>query len=251
MAPSRAADGDVVFSGESGWQLATYERANDESEGGSATIRWTVNGNAEPDFHFNILGKQDPSTTKTKVDSFYGPIIGQAWFWGNILDQESSGRQYYSSSGLPLATGTPDGIGISQIEGTVNAPTDLDYWNYEANIEDGIAILNGTQNAAYSHYNGLVTTHGYPPFTSSNDGDSLADCQFSSTASGSVHSWKDAEWITSYNGNGGVVIGGVNVYPKGYYIEWNGTSYYVNKDAPTVYSAHGSYVGDVCNKAAY
>src|SRR6185437_16658674 len=103
--------------------------------------------------------------------------------------------------------------------GTVHTANDFDYWNFESNIEDGLSILNSSQSAGYSHYTNLVTVAGGPPsLTSSNDGDSLSYCQFAATASGSVHSWEDAEWITTYNGTGGVKCGdGTLQYPRGYY----------------------------------
>ncbi len=87
-----------------------------------------------------------------------------------------------------------------------------------------------------------------------NDGDPLDYCTFASTASGNVHSWEDAEWITAYNGTGGVECpDGTYQYPPGYYIQWDSTreEYYVNKVTNPTCGTHGSYVGDVCNQAAY
>ena len=43
------------------------------------------------------------------------------------------------------------GIGISQIDGTQNPVSDLDYWNYEGNMEGGLNVLSNKATESQNH----------------------------------------------------------------------------------------------------
>lgn len=209
-------------------------------------------------------GERLRSRAGGSADQFYEGE-GAPWFWGNILAQESSGDQYcagqaYCKTPFPLVHGTSnphtDGIGISQIDGTANAVEDGDYWNLQANIGDAINIVNADLNggpdppSVFWHRQVSQAGSGNPPPSSGppNGGTALTYCQFGPTPGGSVHSWEDAEWITSYNGTGGVA----NTYLPGYYIYWNQThGAWKFNIYPDPQQGNGSYVGDVCNKSPY
>jgi hypothetical protein len=221
----------------SGWELATYKNTNDESEGGNAAIYWTVNGVAQPVFDFSILGEEDPSSTESTVDGFYGSQ-GAPWFWGNILDYESTGgRQYTSDGSPPLVVSDPDGIGISQIDGTQNSVNDFDYWNYEANIYDGLSVLKskGTESGSdwRNQYNASAGNGLSDQYCSGTD-----SFQYNLNPLGD-HSFGDADWIQDYNSHS----------DERYYLWWTGTQWdfkFNHPDQPGY-----NYVPNVCDSASY
>ncbi len=64
--------------------------------------------------------------------------------------------------------------------------------------------------------------------------------------------YRDAEWITDYNGTGGVP----GKFPAGYYIVWNKPGEPANTWSFNILQSpppgeYGSYVGDVCNAPYY
>lgn len=237
----------VYFEGESGWALATYEHSGDESEGGEATVLWSVNGTGEPDYNFPIQGDEDPSSSKTMVDNFYnnnqfynngGTLVSVPWFWGNILDWESTGgRQYASVPGNPLVAANPDGIGISQIDGTQNVVYDIDYWNFEANIEDGFMVLSG--KATESENNWLAQYKTDSNYTAVSGDQSYTNCSFQTSMQPlGDHSYGDADWIQDYNTHS----------DKHWYLWWTGAKWEFKWQTS---EAGHNYVPDVCNAASY
>lgn len=111
---------------------ASYGFVNVLSEGGHATVTARLGNGTTLTFNFNILGHNVPENPQPNlVDQYYTSSgVNAPWFWGSLLARESSGRQY-DSSGNPLTTPTPDGIGIAQLDGQEN-PSDAQdcvYWN--------------------------------------------------------------------------------------------------------------------------
>lgn len=179
------------------------------SEGGSADLFYQINNGPAQSFTFNILGE---NAAKTSVDQYYA-TQNPPWFWGNMLAVESGGSQF-NGSGNPFVVGNPDGIGISQIDGVENPPEDCDYWNYQCNITNGLAILKGNQPNAYTFWNKQVAQSAETPVPT-NLNTACNGSYFSYPQTGSWN-FEDAEWIQAYNGT----------TPLGaYFISWGGTNY--------------------------
>jgi hypothetical protein len=231
----------------SGWGLAS-----DESEGGYATLEWTVNGANETPYSFDIEGDQDPtvSENKTTVDDFYkNTLSGTPWFWGNILDWESTGgRQYAAAPGYPLVVGDPDGIGISQVDGYENPSyvNDYVYWNFEGNIEQGLAILNAKEPESYSDWkNQYNASAGNAP-----SDQSYSHCsafQYVLTAGLDDHSFGDADWIQDYNTHSGEPVSSGALY----YLWWDASHGKWDFRWQNSSMAGYNYVPHVCNSASY
>jgi len=221
--------------------LSNYNTPSDESEGGYATIHWTVNGTVQSDFNFNIEGD---NADENVVDSFYNTALSVPWFWGSLLAQESSGRQYNASGGFqgfPLAVQNPDGIGISQIDGTQNTVSDFDYWNYEANVEDGLKILQNKATESQNNWINNYTASGNTDPSSSDTRNPYSYCDFvANTQPLGNGSFGDADWIQDYNSHSS----------QHWYIWWNSTTGAWNFKYNTS-EAGNLYVPDVCGKAPY
>lgn len=140
----------VTLSGSS-WGIG----AQDESEGGYATVYWSVNGTDESPFYFDIGGTNYSSGSQmldgaaTSVDGYYG-AEGAPWFFGNILEEESVGDQYctsttfYCTKGFSNVNNDPDGIGMAQVDGMTSSSyvNDYVYWNFEGNIVESLSLLS-------------------------------------------------------------------------------------------------------------
>jgi hypothetical protein len=211
-------------------------------EGGTATIAWEFDGSAEQAFTFYINGT-NPSNSI--VDSY---LAGGAapWFAQNLVAYESrawswapSGRykQFDSSGagggcvvpgwGCPI-WGTPDGIGLMQLEPPARASSDQDFWAWSWNIADGIHWLyNEKQGPAYNSWNNefqqmqadMAPGVRYPP-----DSD-YTYCYFSYPQNNN-DTYADGDWIHYYNGD--------------YFIFWNHTNLSWDIDS-------NGYVSKVCN----
>lgn len=210
------------------------------SEGGTATVTYTIDGLQHPSFIFYIVGENvAPSNTTLLVDDFYNSQ-GAPWFWGNILEEESSGRQFFASSEEPLVVGNPDGIGISQIDGKTHGAADSYYWNYKGNIVAALNILDSAKSGAYTFWSNQVSQSNETPVPTNT---TCKGSYFSYPQTGSWN-YEDAEWIQAYNG----------AWPNGYFIAWNEKNYPNEWHINYPYLYNGTtydYVHSVCNAASY
>lgn len=207
------------------------------SEGGQGQMQVSVNGDPPfPVADFDI-GGQNPSTS-----SITAVIVsdGAPWWYGHTLTWESGNRQFYPLDPssyyyrYPIF-GTPDGFGLSQLDGSTNAnPTlvnDTSIWTWTINLQYGVQVANQHKSAAQSHFQNqmaqmLSDTGGsaiYP-----NPVQSLAPpgCNITWNGTGNNAYW-NADWINLYNG--------------GYWATWTGTAWsYGNAVNP-------NYAQQVCN----
>ena len=200
-------------------------------EGGNATISWQFDGTSEPSFSFKINGT-NPSNSA--VDSYLASG-GGPWFAQSLVAEESSAwylgpsGQYkqFDSSGNPLF-GTPDGIGLMQVEPPNRHNGDLDFWAWSEDVADGLSLLsailasNGPTTGPYTNwtneYNDMITNTGGHPVPASWPSDCVTPangaacagfgplrtfyCSFSSAnANGSQNGFGDANWLHAYNGS--------------------------------------------------
>jgi hypothetical protein len=192
-------------------------------EGGNATITWGFDGVNEPSFSFFINGSNASSGA---VDAY---ISSGPWFIRNLVAAESSYKQY-DVYGYPL-WGTPDGIGLMQLEPPYRASLDQDYWGWSTNVADGLNLLNGKQSAAYSHW---TTQINFAQMDGGPNPPALYGtyCAFQQPQNGGDY-YGDADWIHYYNSN--------------YYTQWVRPSPpnpgYWNMDGYN----HSGYVQRVCN----
>ncbi len=160
------------------------------------------------------------------------------------------------------------------------------YWNYKDNIGEALDVLNGEQESntcgspdyepsaceqygydfwdrqvyqmcqykggQYSAGSGLGMASCSTVQPISNPPSDLPDCSSFDGAQLTANqpsAYRDAEWITDYNGTGGVS----GLYPPGYYIIWDQSSdawtFNILQSPPPGH--YGSYVGDVCNSSSY
>jgi hypothetical protein len=133
-----------------------------------------------------------------------------AWFKQNLVAYESGAytdapyNQYHQFVATPYdpVWGTPDGIGLMQLEPPARASRDADFWAWPVNVADGLSLLDSKQSAAYQSWNNELTqmqslTGGnpvYPPPTG------YTYCYFSYPQNGN-DSFSDGDWIHYYNGN--------------------------------------------------
>jgi hypothetical protein len=112
--------------------------------GGNVTARWTIVATKESgEITFNILGK---SPTKNVIMNYIGSH-SSLWYAKNIAAQESYGGTQFRADGYPLPSSADDnGYGIYQI--TDPTPTYNEVWNWKANVNKGIQILNQKTAAA-------------------------------------------------------------------------------------------------------
>ena len=107
--------------------------------GGSASVSWQFDGTSEGStLGFFINGGNPPNSA---VDAYAssGP-----WFVRNLIAWESRAwslsptGQYkqFDAFGYPL-WGTPDGIGLMQLEPLYRISLDQDYWSWPTNVADG------------------------------------------------------------------------------------------------------------------
>ncbi|CAF1549586.1 unnamed protein product [Adineta ricciae] len=117
-----------------------------ETIGGIVTAKWiVVSTKTSGEIKFNILGTQPAKRTiMTYIDS-----RSSFWYAKNIAAQESSGGQQFSIDRYPLFSSAHDnGYGIYQI--TNPTPTYNEVWNWKANVDAGIRIINQKTTAAIS-----------------------------------------------------------------------------------------------------
>ncbi|HUK18062.1 MAG TPA: hypothetical protein VLW65_16670 [Bryobacteraceae bacterium] len=214
-------------------------------EGGPVTVTYTVyNGDTlitSGTRTFTILGQQPAAS------SVNSQAAGAAWFFPNMINQESSDRQFNLTTndilgnrvGYVFISSDGYGTGLSQIDPRSHTLSDADVWSWSQNLTDGAAILQTFSAGATSFWNNQISQMQsqnpgtYPVATN------FAYCHFA-YPQGSVHSYSDAEWITAYNGTGGS-----QYYPKGYFIYWvektsSKAGYWV------VQNTVRTYVSDVC-----
>jgi hypothetical protein len=205
-------------------------------EGGNATITWTFDGvQQSSSFGFFINGSNPTNST---VDANI-VIDGGPWFSQNLIAWESGAYKYapYSQYHQFVAApydpvwGTPDGIGLMQLEPVNRASGDQDYWNWGVNLADGFHYLssilarNGNGTGPYGvwtvEYNDMVANTaatGFNPVAANWPSDCQnhvnhaicggygttlpAYCSFnSSNSNGSPNGFGDANWIHAYNGS--------------------------------------------------
>jgi hypothetical protein len=236
-------------------------------EGGNATISWQFDGVSEPSFSFEVNGINPPNSA---VDSYLASG-GGPWFAQNLVAWESHAHpaeQYhqFDSNGNPL-WGTPDGIGLMQVEPPNRNSGDLSFWAWSQNIADGLHLLSqllasdgpttGPHTNWTNQYNNMITDtskHGTNPVPASWPSDCQNHvngavcggfnlpsptfyCNFFSTANNSSRNgFGDANWIHAYNGSyfvDWVPIGTLPDFPNG------GWEY--DRQGP-----NNGYVYDVC-----
>jgi len=208
--------------------------------GGYGTIVWQVNGGDAYTFTFTILGT-NPSHAQTDSEI---TSIGSPWFFGQLIRQENQYNQF-RTTGLPWVNANPDGVGISQVDGTKQSVTTGAYWDWESNLSQGLSTLNGGKSTSYAFYAKQVSeaTSAHPPPVQTQ-----GLCTFSGSPTGSQHNWQDADWMNTYVGTGSN-----GVYAAGYYISWTGTNatngtWHLQSNAG---DSPRSYVGDVCKNPAF
>lgn len=138
----------------------------------------------------------------------------------------------FDSLGYPL-WGTPDGIGLLQLEPPNRTSVDQDYWSWPANVADGLSLLNRNQSGAYNHWTAQISSAQAdggpnPPSLSG------TYCAFRNPQNGGDY-YGDADWIHAYNAY--------------YYTQWVRPAPpnlgYWNMDGYN----HSGYVQNVCNAA--
>lgn len=193
-------------------------------EGGVATVSWQFDGvNQSSTLGFFINGSNPQNSD---VDAY---VSSGPWFIRNLINHES-GYQQFDGFGNPI-WGSPDGIGLMQLEPPARASLDQDFWSWPANLADGLSWLNNTKKGpAYNSWNNelqqmqsdMAPGQRYPPNTG------YSYCYFSYPQNGN-DSYADGDWIHYYNGN--------------YFIFWNHSN--LSWDIDTT-----GYVANVCNTPA-
>lgn len=243
-------------------------------EGGDGKISWQFDGLSEPSFTFKVNGTNP--TDNSVIDSYLASG-GAPWFAQNLVAWESrawslSPTGFYkqfdpNNSTKPVLWGTPDGVGLMQVEPANRNNGDLDFWAWPQNIADGLHLLsailatNGPTTGPYTNwtnqYNSMITDtsgHGANPVPASwpfdcqnhvngavcggfNLPSPTFYCTFSSAnANGSRNGFGDGNWMHAYNGSyfvDWVPIGTLPDFPNG------GWEY--DRQGP-----NNGYVYDVC-----
>lgn len=203
-----------------------------------------------------------------------------------MLSQNIAGDPLWNGTGNTDGIGVAQ-IDMTNHFNDLNYPSISDvYWNYEDNIGEALDILSGLKESsacgpeltadackpyAYDFWDrqvyqmctykggtykagsgmGMGSCSVVKPIT--NPPDNLPDCPSFDGApltAGQPSGYRDAEWITDYNGTGGVP----NLFEAGYYIVWNKTGHdysWTFNILQNPSSGYGSYVGDVCNSSSY
>jgi hypothetical protein len=200
-------------------------------EGGSVTITWQFNGVSEPTFGFFINGS-NPQPNAIDAYASSGP-----WFIRNLITAESSYLQF-DGTGNPVY-GSPDGIGLLQLEPPNRLSSDQDYWSWPANVADGLTTLNKLQAAASSFWNSQVSQWQADPAGPANPvpENAYTYCDFKYPPTGG-DSYADGEWIKAYNG------------AAVYYIFWSNSTNGSNPpNGHWVINDSAGYVKHVCSSA--
>ena len=117
---------------------------NGQVLGGDVTVTWTITSPSQKNgqYTFKILGKQP-----ARSDIFnYIDSKTSLWYVKKIALQESQARQF-RSDGFPLYSQALDnGYGIFQL--TNPQPTYNQVWNWKANVDQGVVIINSKRTAA-------------------------------------------------------------------------------------------------------
>jgi hypothetical protein len=224
-------------------------------EGGTVTITWQLDGINGPNFGLFIYGTNpSPSTVDAN-------LVGGPWFIQNLVAWESrawslapAGKyKQYDAFGHPL-WGTPDGIGLMQLEPDRRHSLDEDYWVYQTNITDGFAKLSDSKSGAYANW-----TNEYADMASNTGGNLVAanwpsDCETgangavcggfgpkrtffcgfdSGSSNGSPEGFGDGNWLHAYNGS--------------YFVDWvDGTQQIPGHWEYDVQGPNNGYVYNVC-----
>lgn len=226
-------------------------------EGGNGTITWAFDGVQQPSFGFFINGS---NADNGSVDAY---LSSGPWFAENLVAWESGAYKYapYNQYHQFVATpydpvwGTPDGIGLMQLEPTNRASGDADYWSWPDNIADGLSLLssiksgNGPYNYWTTEYNDMISNTGGNPVPANWPSDCATHangavcggysavtfyCSFSSANSnGSPNGFGDGNWIHAYNGY--------------YFVDWvDGTGGATGHWEYDVQGPNNGYVYNVC-----
>ncbi len=209
--------------------------------GGGATVSWQFDGvNESSTAGFFVNGSNPPNST---VDAYAssGP-----WFVLNLIAWESrawslspSGQyKQFDAFGYPL-WGTPDGIGLMQLEPPNRISLDQDFWAWSANEADGLHLLSNLQSGAYSFWSSQVSQWQADPAGPGHPVPESAYtyCDFKYPPSGG-DDYGDGEWIKAYNG------------APVYYIFWiNSTAGSNPPDGHWVINDSAGYVNRVCSTA--
>jgi hypothetical protein len=163
-----------------------------------------------------------------------GAQYGYPWFWPLLLSAETLYNIQYATSntnqnvpGMPIF-GAPDGIGLTQLDGTTWYVAYNDYLSYKQNVKDGLGVLFSKKSAAYNWINQQVSQaqdEGGPAPPSFPMG---GNCGTFGAAG--ARSLQDANWISYYNG--------------GYLLHWRNTV--GNTPGAWVTDSDLSYLTSVC-----
>ena len=218
----------------SSWNLAPTWDTN-VADGGTATLTWSVNGVQQTSYSFNILMK-NPSESEVDVD-----YSGAPWFYGSMIRLESGGNQA-NSSYLPYVINNPDGIGLGQVDGCQNTPTDGTYWNHNSNIQNSISVLNGKASESQTEWLLDYGNSGDVSPAPSDTKNPYPYCDFvtnTQALSSSNHSFGEADWIQDYNTHSN----------QHWYLWWSSAGTWVFKYQTS--DPGNYYVPDVCDDASY
>lgn len=212
--------------------------------GGSATIYWTYQPLPTQMFTFNVNGK---NASQAAVKAY---AITKTSFWAlpKLIAQESSYRQFNSTSAEPADpfASFDGGYGLMQI--TNPPPTVSQVWSWKANVDEGVSRMNTALTTASNsdhwgwsaqRYRDYVTEHpeldpGEPVLAPP----APRYCTFSLNPDGiNTHSWADAIGLKQYNSGGGTDD----------YVRWNDSLH--KWDYNRTVGTHPDYVVDVCSHA--
>jgi len=208
----------VTYTDQAGQQTSeTYEADNQAGDqtvtvswsgrlvGGNATVSWQLNGASQNSTLGFFINATNPPNNAVDAYASSGP-----WFVLNLIAWESRAwslsptGQYkqFDAFGNPL-WGTPDGIGLMQLEPPARASLDQDYWSWPANVADGLNwLINTKQAPAYNSWNNefaqmQTVTGANPVYPDETD---YKWCDFAYPPNGKDE-FKDGDWIHFYNGN--------------------------------------------------
>jgi hypothetical protein len=157
-----------------------------------------------------VIAGQNPYPSQVN-----GSMVGAPWFFPGVIQVESSYPQFDPATSDKPIFGPRHGFGLAQLD---PPPDYADYWDWIANLEDGVTHTNGDFQSAQAEWNYQINrmvqeTNGNPqwpgPNCSSNTQCSFAPGTYcapgfdSEPPNGSpgngYHSFIHANWIYMYN----------------------------------------------------